>query len=67
MPFLEFLPWGITLCPAYLLVRGSVCGLRLLVSFSREFRVSVVQCLFTLVTPAATPTAAKLITPPYLW
>ena len=41
MPFLEFLPWGNVLCPVYLLVRGSVCGLRLLGSFSREFMVGL--------------------------
>ena len=35
MPFLELLPWGIILCPAYLLVRGSICGARPLVSFSK--------------------------------
>ena len=39
MPFLEFLPWGIILCPAYLLVCGSVCGPLLLGSFFREFTV----------------------------
>ena len=63
----NFFPGGIILCPAYLLVRGNICGARPLVSFFKEFRVSIVQCLFTLVAPAAIPTAARLITPPYLW
>ena len=63
----NFFPGGIILCPAYLLVRGSICGARPLVSFFKEFWVSIIQCLFTLVAPAATPTAARLITPPYLW
>ena len=96
MPFLEFLPWGIILCPAYLLVHGSVCGPRLLGSFFREFmvglpatvdsppvfphaRVYLPQADFPparyppssiylhWLPPAALSTAAKLITPSYLW
>ena len=40
-PSSNFSPGGIILCPAYLLIRGNVCGLRLLGSFSREFMVGL--------------------------
>ena len=79
-PSSNFLPRGIILCPAYLLVRGSVCGAAPIgflfqgvhgrspsycgqspcFSHARVYfapgglpssTVSVVQCLFTLVTP----------------
>ena len=40
-PSSNFSPQGIILCPAYLLVRGSVCGPRLWGSFFREFMVGL--------------------------
>ena len=75
-PSSNFFPRGIILCSTYLLIRGSVCGPRLLGSFSREFMVgppatvgspparypwSSIYLHWLL--PAALSTAEKLITP----
>ena len=67
MFFLELSPWGdysvsSLSVSSWKYLRGAPVGF-----LFKEFRVSIVQCLFTLVAPAATPTAARLITPPYLW